>query len=103
MNRYQLNKCLFLFALMILSSSSLFAQDDLLNMLQSETPAKPTPIYATFKSTRVVNLQSNETMKANHLDFRIQHRFGSIEKGAYDFFGLDAATNQTALFQHIIV
>jgi hypothetical protein len=75
-----------------LSSVSAFAQDDLLNMLQNETPAKPTPIYATFKSTRVVNLHSNETMKANHLDFRIQHRFGSIEKGAYDFFGLDAAT-----------
>lgn len=75
-----------------MSIVSVYAQDDLLNMLQNETPAKPTPVYATFKSTRVVNLQSNETMKSKHLDFRIQHRFGSIEKGAYDFFGLDAAT-----------
>lgn len=67
------------------------AQDDLLNMLSNESPKKPTPVYATFKSTRVVNLQSNETMKAKHLDFRIQHRFNSIQNGAYDMFGLDGA------------
>jgi hypothetical protein len=81
-----------LLIIVCISIVSVYAQDDLLNMLQNETPAKPTPVYATFKSTRVVNLQSNETMKSKHLDFRIQHRFGSIEKGAYDFFGLDAAT-----------
>lgn len=81
---------LFLSILLFVSFSS-FAQDDLLNMLQSETPAKPTPIYATFKSTRVINLQSNETMKAKHLDFRIQHRFQPIKNGAYDLFGLDGA------------
>ncbi len=67
------------------------AQDDLLNMLQTTDSDKPTPVYATFKSTRVVNLQSNETMKAKHLDFRIQHRFGSVQNGAYDLFGLDGA------------
>jgi hypothetical protein len=68
-----------------------WAQDDLLNMLEKENPLKPTPVYATFKSTRLVNLQSNETMKAKHLDFRIQHRFSSIQNGAYDMFGLDGA------------
>jgi hypothetical protein len=72
-------------------SNNVFAQDDLLNTLQSENPAPKTPVYATFKSTRVVNLQSNETMKAKHMDFRIQHRFGPIENGAYDLFGLDGA------------
>jgi hypothetical protein len=74
----------------VLGSFRLLAQDDLLNSLQPEKPA-PTPVYATFKSTRVINLQSNETMKAKHLDFRIQHRFGPIENGAYDMFGLDGA------------
>jgi hypothetical protein len=74
-----------------------FAQEDLLNMLQSENPEKPTPVYATFKSTRVVNLQSNETMKAKHLDFRIQHRFGPVKNGGYDFFGLDVATMRLGL------
>jgi hypothetical protein len=30
-------------------------------------------------------------MKAKHLDFRIQHRFNSVQNGAYDMFGLDGA------------
>ncbi len=76
---------------LFVSAPILWAQDDLLNSLQSEEKPKPSPVYATFKSTRVVNLQSNETMKAKHMDFRIQHRFGPIENGAYDLFGLDGA------------
>lgn len=82
---------------------SVRAQDDLLNMLNDETPKKPTPVYATFKSTRVINLQSNETMKAKHLDFRIQHRFSpmNIDKdnvyGLYDVFGLDGAQMRLGL------
>jgi len=76
---------------------SLLAQDDLLKMMEQESPTKPSVVYATFKSTRVINLQSNETMKAKHLDFRIQHRFGSVNMtkdnvyGLYDLFGMDLA------------
>lgn len=83
--------------LLLLSVYSTQAQDDLLNMLSTETPKKPTPVYATFKSTRVVNLHSNETMKAKHMDFRIQHRFnpmGIVSEnvyGLYNMFGLDGA------------
>jgi hypothetical protein len=42
-------------------------------------------------------MQSNETMKARHLDFRIQHRFTPIDMsqgnvyGLYNLFGLDGA------------
>jgi hypothetical protein len=76
---------------------SSFAQDDLLNMMEKETPSKASAVFATFKSPRVINLQSNETMKAKQLDFRINHRFGPtvIEKstvyGLDNMFGLDAA------------
>ena len=69
-----------------------FAQDDLLNQLQKEDSARAIPVTATFKSTRVVNGHSVETMKKNHLDFRISHRFGAVNSGAYQFFGLDQAT-----------
>ena len=79
---------LFIFLLPTLS----FAQDDLLNQLQKEDSARAFPVMATFKSTRVVNGQSVETMKKNHLDFRISHRFGRLNSGAYQFFGLDQAT-----------
>lgn len=75
---------------LLLPAQVLLAQEDLLNSLKPEKE-ESVPVYATFKSTRVINLQSNETMKAKHLDFRIQHRFSPIENGAYDMFGLDGA------------
>lgn len=66
------------------------AQDDLLNMIDSG-PKGPEPVKATFKTTRVVNGHSIEQMAAQHLDFRINHRFGLINSGADQFFGLDYA------------
>jgi hypothetical protein len=83
-------KVLFVCIGIVSTAFSVKAQDDLLNSLQPEKPVA-SPVYATFKSTRVINLQSNETMKARHMDFRIQHRFAPIENGAYDLFGLDGA------------
>jgi opacity protein-like surface antigen len=68
------------------------AQDDLLSQLQKSDSAQSYPVTATFKSTRVVNGHSLETMKRKHLDFRISHRFGRLNSGAYQFFGLDQAT-----------
>ena len=44
---------------------------------------------ATFKSTRVVNGHSIETIGKNNLDFRISHRFGFLNSGSYNMFGLD--------------
>jgi len=46
---------------------------------------------ATFKSTRIVTGHSVERMPKGQLDFRISHRFGLINSGAYNFFGLDQA------------
>lgn len=68
------------------------AQDDLLKMLEEE--AKPTtPDYATatFKTTRLINGHSIENVAAGVLDFRISHRFGFVNTGIQEFFGLDQA------------
>lgn len=51
----------------------------------------------TFKSTRIVNGQSIENVGAGVLDFRILHRFGTINQGAYNLFGLDQATMRIGL------
>lgn len=96
-------KRFFIIGYLLLCSGHLFAQEDLLNTLSSEVAQKPVPVYATFKSTRVVNLQSTETMKKKHLDFRIQHRFSSMNinknnvYGLYDMFGLDGAVIRLGL------
>lgn len=52
---------------------------------------------ATFKSTRIMNGHSVERMPARQLDFRISHRFGKINSGAYNFFGLDQANMHLGL------
>lgn len=80
---------IFIFVLLPLFAS---AQDDLLNQLQKQDSTRRDPVSATFKSTRVVNGHSVETVKKNHLDFRISHRFGALNSGAYQLFGLDQAT-----------
>jgi len=72
----------------------LIAQDDLMDLLEEETSdeSETTLTYATFKDTRVVNGQSVETTSGGELTFVIQHRFGKINDGWYEFFGLDQAT-----------
>lgn len=70
-----------------------FAQDDLMNMLENDTKDSATTEYttATFKSMRVINGQSVETVGKGVLSFVISHRFGPLNSGAYNFFGLDQA------------
>ncbi len=46
-------------------------------------------VEATFKATRILNGHSVEQMKARQLDFRIHHRFGPVNGGSYELWGLD--------------
>ena len=71
--------------------SPLLSQDDLLDMLDDDSE-KSEFVDSAFKGTRVVNAQSLEIPKPKILQFMIQHRFGSIENGFYDLFGMDYAT-----------
>ncbi|RAK67152.1 hypothetical protein DLM85_11885 [Hymenobacter edaphi] len=75
------------------------AQDDLLQQLeqQATTQTKPDFATATFKGTRIVNGQSVETPASGSLQFLIGHRFGQLNSGAYNFFGLDQATIRLGL------
>jgi hypothetical protein len=54
-------------------------------------------VTATFKATRILNGHSIERMPEGQLDFRISHRFGRINGGAYEFFGLDQANIHLSL------
>ncbi|MDP3929713.1 MAG: DUF5777 family beta-barrel protein [Bacteroidota bacterium] len=77
-------------------TANAWAQEDLLGMLASESDNKPVPVFATFKSTRVVNGQSIEHVAAKHLNFVILHRFGEVNGGAYQLWGLDQANIRLA-------
>ncbi|MBK9270636.1 MAG: hypothetical protein IPM48_03480 [Saprospiraceae bacterium] len=47
---------------------------------------------AIFKTNRIINLHSIENTHAGVLDFKILHRFGFLNTGVSEFFGLDQAT-----------
>jgi hypothetical protein len=70
---------------------SIFAQDDLMDLLNKNAPAEINYATATFKSTRIMNGHSIERMHPGQLDFRISHRFGTLNSGAYNLWGLDQA------------
>jgi hypothetical protein len=80
---------LILALLVFLIPAGIFAQDDLMNLLNENAPKEINYATATFKSTRILNGHSIEKMPPGQLDFRISHRFGTINSGAYNFFGLD--------------
>lgn len=80
-------------------ASSAVAQEDLLDMLEKETEKDAAPDFATatFKTTRIINGHSVENVAAGVLDLRISHRFGFLNSGAYELFGLDQATMRIGL------
>lgn len=53
--------------------------------------------YKTYQDTRIVNGHSVETNQEGVMKFIISHRFGTVDGGAYEFFGLDAATMRIGL------
>jgi hypothetical protein len=79
----------FVVLLFFLSSSWIFAQENLMDLLNENALPEINYTTATFKSTRIMNGHSIEKMPPGQLDFRISHRFGTINSGAYEFFGLD--------------
>ncbi len=50
------------------------------------------PLKSVFMGTRLINLQSANVPAKNEFQMLIQHRFGDISGGFYDFFGLDYAS-----------
>ncbi|MBL0357441.1 MAG: porin [Chitinophagaceae bacterium] len=65
--------------------------DDLISLLGKEKPKKERETNA-FKSTRVVNGHSMEFLAPGTMDFRILHRFGQVNNGYSNMFGLDQAS-----------
>ncbi|XOV94721.1 MAG: DUF5777 family beta-barrel protein [Bacteroidota bacterium] len=67
------------------------------SLLDSEMPELPQPVFATFKSSRIINLKTPERVAPGNLEFRISHRFGPVNGGAYQLWGLDQSTIRIGL------
>lgn len=86
----------FFLVLLLGVASPACAQDDLLSLL-GEDSSVVEYTNASFKSTRVINGHSLENVAHGVLDLRISHRFGFVNGGINEFFGLDQATIRLGL------
>lgn len=82
------------------------AQEDLLKLAMDESKAQNERIEYTFKTTRLINAQTNETVHKRTLDFRVGHRFGNVGKytegksAAHSLYGLDASADIRIAFDY---
>ena len=79
-----------LFLLFAIASN---AQDLIGQIGADNSKANKEYVSATFKSTRLINFHTNETVGPKTLDFRISHRFGTLNSGAYNAWGIDGPAN----------
>lgn len=89
----------YLYILIFLFPITIFAQDDLFD----EIDIDPEEDYKTaaFKGLKIVNFESTKMISKKELYFIVSHRFGSIETGFEDFFGLDQAVTRLSLLYGI--
>jgi len=66
--------------------------EDLLSLVDKDGQPKKEFVKSAFKSSRVINGHSMEFLSPGLMDFRILHRFGLINQGYSNFFGLDVAS-----------
>ncbi|MEN9686648.1 MAG: hypothetical protein RLZZ28_2434 [Bacteroidota bacterium] len=66
-------------------------EEDLLKLAGEDKPQKEIVTNA-FKSPRIINGHSMEFLSPGTMDFRILHRFGPVNQGANNLFGLDQAS-----------
>lgn len=84
-----MKKSLILISVLSLIIALKASAQNLDELLDAETNPATEYATATFKASRIINGHSVEQMKTKQLDFRISHRFGTLNNGAYGLFGLD--------------
>ncbi len=79
---------------MAIPLSNVWSQNLLEGLEEEETTEY---VKYSFKTNRIINLHSLENTAAGVLDMKISHRFGTVDNGFYDLFGLDVATQRIGL------
>ncbi len=85
-----LQHCCFVLVLLLgIGMGNLLAQDSTVTTVVK----KAKPVKNTFASAWLIDNQTVMVPVKGTLEFAIQHRFGSLENGAKDFFGFFAPSN----------
>jgi hypothetical protein len=81
----------FVVGLLFVAISGGLQAQELLSMIDNKEEKKKEFVRNAFKSSRVINGHSMEFIGKGVLDVRILHRFGELNSGANNLFGLDEA------------
>ncbi|TMI86708.1 MAG: hypothetical protein E6H06_20585 [Bacteroidetes bacterium] len=91
-------------ALIFILSFCAFAQSDSKNQIQNREWPDTAKKIRIFKGTRIINAETNETLKKHTLDFRVTHLFGNMGKesggGYHNFYGLDQSKDIRIAFDY---
>jgi len=74
-------------SLLVVFTSVVQAQDE------EEQKEKPKPQRKAFESAVLIDNQSDVVNSSKTLEWNIQHRFGTVQNGAKDLYGMFAASN----------
>jgi hypothetical protein len=94
---HQMTSRIYIYLLSMFFFCVAYAQEDLESLLDELAPLPSQEVMATFKSGKVINLHTNERVAAGNLEMRISHRFGRLNGGAYELWGLDQSTIRIGL------
>jgi Membrane bound beta barrel domain (DUF5777) len=98
----ELRFCAYLIALLLLVNSTGFAQDD--STAAATTVAAPVrhkPVKNTFRSVWIIDNQTVMVPIKGTFEADIQHRFGTVQNGIKDLFGLYASANMRIGFSYV--
>lgn len=76
------------FVLLFVFSFQFACAQDLLSLLQDDSHS-PQVVTSIFKDSRVVNAQSSKQSTKGEFKLLIQHRFGTLNSGFYNLWGID--------------
>ena len=78
---------------LLMLQEKLFSQDSTNVVVEESKPAKPKPVKNTFQSIWIIDNQTVLVPQKKTLEMDIQHRFGTVDNGYEDFWGLFAPSN----------
>lgn len=83
---------LFTVVFAVILQFQVYAQGDLMSLLEEGDDTIVNYTFATFKNTRLITGHSVETNAEGVLQFNIGHRFGRVNSGWRNLFGIDNST-----------
>ena len=100
-SKYRITTLVSLVCFLFLLQVTLHAQDTTTVTEEKTLPAKPKPVKNTFQSVWIIDNQTVLVPVKKTLEMDIQHRFGIVENGYEDFWGLFAPSNIRIGFSYV--